>query len=144
MTFPADTANLSRFCRALGWPAPRRFTREAAPGALSDGAELIEWFEARDAGVWLQVNRRPGWCACVYALRFRLCSGRHAFDLQPATLKPEVARLRPWLARSWFASPEARQAYRRAHPECARYTWRKLRETGSPHICTYGAGDIVA
>ena len=132
-------SRLDRFSQLLGWNGLRVNKQE-----LDGHPQAIVWYVAGDTTsarthFALQINQHPlGSCesfsAAVNCIRYRLCSGWHSFrcaDLPQA--EAEARRLRSWLGREWFASPERRRAYRVAHPECARCTWKRLRESGEPH-----------
>ena len=119
---------LGRLASSLGWPELRSLQHE-----LRDGA-LVRWFESgcRDH-IRLQINHHPHgqnqtFNAIVFALRFRLCSGWHQFQLpsHPPHLTEEVERVRTWLDFSWYATDGKRREFRKLHPECAGMTWSRL------------------
>ena len=88
------------------------------------------WYETGDLDdVYLIVNRSPVWCAAVYAIRFRIFSRWHEFDLSadPAAQEAEANRLSTWLE---LINRESRREYRERNPECCQWTWRRIRENG--------------
>jgi hypothetical protein len=143
----AVTARLRCFTRALGWNGLRKFTRETstAPGVLT-------WYEAGDANggrthCALQINEHPigsqeSFSVAVYAARYRLCSGWHAFNCVDAgQAKQEALRLSAWIAHEWFSTPHRRRAYRLAHPECVGYSWERLRVSEPPYFSGAAPGE---
>jgi hypothetical protein len=120
--------------RLLGWSDLHREQHSFA--RLSSGRnsdETFTWYETGDLDdVYLIVNRSPVWCAAVYAIRFRIFSGWHEFDLSAdrAAQEAEANRLSPWLERRWFMNPDSRREYRKRNPECSQWTWRRIRESG--------------
>jgi hypothetical protein len=127
---------LKQFAAMLGWRSLREFRhiiKEDAPG-ISAGT-LIRWYESGSIDhMFLQINELPPYQAAVYAMRYRLCTGWHAFKLYPGARMQakEAARLEEWLHRKWFTTIERRREFRRRHPECCNYTWRKIAECGTP------------
>jgi hypothetical protein len=124
----------------LGWPdlvlAEHRINGEAVAG-LDDN--IVRWYyhETPD-GVMFQINEMPTWCAAVYAVRYRICTGWHEFVLydEKLLLEQEADRLRSLLHIDWFTSFERRQVFRSIHPECTGYTWKRIREAGLPQRTT--------
>jgi len=94
------------------------------------GKSLI-WYEApASESCVLQINSIGGWWAAVFAIRFRICSGWHRFQLG-STLgqsRNEARRLAGWLGRDWFESPAKRREYRRLHHGCSGFTWKLIRQ----------------
>lgn len=123
-------AAIRRLAELLGWPTARRL-QHTGPTDIG----VIVWYEAGDGRTcFLQVNVLPQPCACVYAPRYRLCSGWHALTAYALRQMPaEAARLQVWLGHAGFATAEARRTYRALHPECVGYSWKKLRESGPPY-----------
>ena len=132
-------SRLSLFAKTLGWPELRQFVK-----TFDDLGRTVVWFEAGNANFSrthcaLQINEHPlgssrSFTAAVHCIRYRISSGFHCFaceNLREAL--SEAERLSPWLAREWFTSAVRRREYRLAHPECAGYTWKKLREAGESH-----------
>lgn len=130
---------LSDFAEALGWDGLRSFSK-----IFNDTGQVVVWHEAGDANYSrthcaLQINHYPlrsvdTFSAAVYGIRYRICSGWHAFACRDSCeARLEAQRLHPWLHREWFQSAERRRAYRLAHRECVGYTWKRLRDFGEPH-----------
>ena len=115
---------------SLGWEPP---TKHQHRGELESP---IEWYESGELeDVLLQINLAPVLSACVYAMRYRICSGWHEIQYASSEvlIRGEIERLSPWLKYSWFRTASERKKYRAIHPECANYTWRRLREEGPPY-----------
>jgi hypothetical protein len=130
--------------RLLGWPDLHRERRSFARiSGQRNSNETITWYESGDLDdVYLIVNRRPVWCAAVYAIRFRIFSGWREFYLSadPAVREAEANRLSPWLARQSFISRESRREYRKSNPECSHWSWRRVREAGMQFRFAPGIG----
>ena len=126
-------ANLRKFCHAIGWPELRRL-EHTVPKSEYSPRHVIHWYESGcDNDLLLQINVRPYYCACVLAIRYRICSGWHTFNLSgPNAPLSEASRLTPVIGRVQFSSPSARRAFRAAHPEFASYSAARLREEGQP------------
>ena len=128
-------AAVQLFAETLGWPTPALHQRTLpTQGELPELA--IEWYDVVCArGVALQINRLPTWCACVFAFRFRICTGWRQFTLstQSSRMKTEAERLRPLLGHDVFVTASSRRAFRQRYPECSRYTWRRLQLVGPPY-----------
>lgn len=142
----ADEAQrrLDALLALLGWPAT---TRYRLPAEIAHDLTSLEatYFTIgeMDQPLYLQVNPQLGahpllFGVSIYAIRYRLCSGWHGVLLResPADLEAEAMLAEPWLARRYFDSPASRRAYREAHPECAGYSWRRIREEGPPYSQT--------
>jgi hypothetical protein len=73
--------------------------------------------------------------AAVYAIRFRICTGWHKFRLPQDEVQARrgAERLSPWLQSRWFNDLVGRRIFREAPPECAGYTWARLRRDGPPY-----------
>ena len=135
---------LDAFLALLGWPAS---TRYRLPAEIAQDVNSLEaaffTIGEMDQPLYLQANPQLGahpllLGVSIYAMRYRLCSGWHGVLLRdsPADLEAEAMLAAPWLARRHFESPASRRAYREAHPECAGYSWRRIREEGSPYSQT--------
>jgi len=128
---------LRTFTRLLGWRNLRR-NRHVVPKdehCLPAGTEII-WYTCGDYDdVILQINGAPSWRAAVYAIRYGICTGWHEFTLATDVQRigTEAQRLDQWLHRRWFSSRLRRADFRRVHPECASYSWRRLRREGPPY-----------
>lgn len=123
--------------RKLGWRNLRRHLEVVGPGFSVPQGTTIVWYTSGHYGqIALQINERPDWRACVYAIPYRLCSGWHRFSLceNPDELDREVARLREWIDRKWFATRHDRGRYRRLHPECYGYDWDRVAAKGPPYM----------
>ncbi len=128
--------NLQRLVTLLGWGGLEKFTYIIPHNELVHTGQTIVWYECgMHSSVWLQINESPSPQACVFAIRYRICTGWHRITLSNRNnnLKRESSRLHDWLSRSWFTTSRARQKFRRIHPECAGYSWRKIRSAGYPH-----------
>jgi hypothetical protein len=137
-------AQLEKWIRLLGWRTHLRMYRHVIDDDASSHLrrEVITWYETGPATggrdhFCLQINEAPQgqmatYEASVYAIRYRICTGWHRFRLYwtDEKLKREAKRLGEWLHRQWFASLEGRRRFRQAHPECAGYTWTKIRNEG--------------
>ena len=68
--------------------------------------------------------------AAVYAVRYRLVSGWHDFTLYhtESEIAGEAQRSAAWLHKDCFLSLAKRREYRMNHPECAGYSWKRIRE----------------
>lgn len=128
---------LKDFSRMLGWKRLKRHEH-----IWEDEAKTIVWYESGDVFSKeklpaLQINHHPidqqrHFAVCVYALRYRLCSGWHEFDLHARPLEKEADRLRDLVAHEWFHSPGRRREYRTLHPECTGFTQKRVSERGVP------------
>lgn len=104
------------------------------------------WYEAgkADGGrddLFLQINESPigqaiAYEACVYAIRYSIVSGWHSMKLTPYGQfdDAEPQRLDDWLHRRWFVAPANRRSYRTRHPECAGWSWGRIRREPVPHV----------
>ncbi len=123
--------------KLLGWSDLK--TQEHVVKNSSEGArkgKIIRWYECGSHdNVLLQINECPQYSAAVYAIRYRICTGWHIFYpyKNVSKLRKEAERLREWFWVGWFSTVQNRRAFRRRHPECARYSWRRIREEGLPH-----------
>jgi hypothetical protein len=97
------------------------------------------WYESSPSdGVrndfFLQVNEAPSgqastYVGAVYAMRYRLCSGWHSCTLRSTAEEQaaEIAHVDAWLHRRWYETAPMRREFRRLHPECAGYSWTRIR-----------------
>lgn len=127
-------AELRTFARRLGWPQLRRYQHLCEERTL-----LVTWYESGDSDgsrsdLFLQINECPigqtaTYTAAVYAIRYRICTGWHSVQLGPDAhrLECEVERLDHWLHRRWFKAPANRREYRKLHPECSGWSWKRIR-----------------
>lgn len=128
---------LNFMAAAWGW-APLR-ARYLNMGNRHSSPPTCVWYvSGDDSGTRthcaLQINEAPNgqqvtYEAAVYAIRYRIYSGWHGFTLHasPQRLRDEGERLSGWMHYSWFASVDKRREYRRKHPECCGFTWRRMR-----------------
>ena len=131
---PNELAYVRKLSLLLGWTELRRCRHTIKEAGSID--TVIMWYESGSLDdLLLQFNTQPSLCAEAFAMRFRICSGWHRvrFSRERKGLAQDVLILSDWLHRSWFESLEGRREYRRKHPECANYTWRRLRTEGPPH-----------
>ena len=140
-------SQLEKWTRLLGWRWRLRMYRHViandAPRELC--GKVITWYEAGKstggrADCFLQINEAPqgqamSYAASVYAIRYRICTGWHEFRLYSTdeALRQEAERLGGWLHWQWFASLERRRTFRKSHPKCVGYSWRKIANEGPPH-----------
>jgi hypothetical protein len=132
--------DLRKFASHLGWSELKRFEHRDPPHPP------VVWYEAGevtgDARYFaLQINEFPVgqtrvFEACVYAIRYRICSGWHLFERGTGRNWPEgeADRLRLWLDRSLFATLPRRREFRQSHPECVGYSWTKISQRGAPEV----------
>ncbi len=124
---------LSVFASALGWKKLTLRQHQV------DDRSVITWFETGSADdIMLQINKIPCYAVAVFAVRYRICTGWHRVHVERTehSMHKEAQRLREWFDRKWFDSLEGRRTFRRNHPECSEYSWRKLRENGPPYQVT--------
>lgn len=141
----SQLVRLQRFAAMLGWRSLREWTHvvkddEGSPSAGS----VIRWYESGSMErMFLQINEAPCYQASVYAMRYRLCTGWHAFTLHgdARRMAEEAAKLEPWLHHRWFTTIEKRREFRRLHPECCNYTWRRLRQSGPPYEYVWSSSE---
>jgi hypothetical protein len=147
LTVPASEAGymikvlyprVNRFAFWLGWPdlvEYRHVVETDVAKLLRKGDVIRLWSWGSYDDVALHINENPPWYGCVFALRFRLCTGWHRFYpfMDGKKLKREADRLATFLHHRWFSSLECRREFRRQHPECADYSWRRLRQEGYPY-----------
>ena len=127
---------LQQWAMWLGWPELTVHHQEV-PGGEPSGTsvKMVCWYTCGSYDdVVLQINEDPRWQAAVYAVRYRICTGWHGFQItgDRRRLRDEARRLESWMHRRWFVTLEGRRAFRVRHPECAGYTWKRLREEGPP------------
>jgi hypothetical protein len=129
---------LSKWARLLGWPG-LSLAQHDIPGWVFGRSQktVLYWYEhqCKKTGILFQVNEMPTWHACVYAMRYRICTGWHVFKLSknPAILKREADRLAGFLSASWFLTLEGRRLFRAKHPECSAMTWNRIHREGFPY-----------
>lgn len=141
MEVPSDKpfTALERFATMLGW-LPLEFYQHRDEHAAS-GASVVTWYESGDrTDCFLQFNEYPigqtaSYVGAVYAIRYRICTGWHPFALRETDedLSAEAHRLENWLGRQWFDSLSMRRKFRQLHPECAGYSWQRIRAEGPPY-----------
>ena len=139
---------LQQFVEQLGWHG-LRIQESVSPPAHSIPDGLSRYFYTigeMDDGLYVQINPKPEFhprlfAMSVYAMRYRICSGWHAFLLPPTSSvqNEELAKIEPWTGHARFDSQSARRDYRQRHPECAGYSWRRIRSEGPPytHLTCY-------
>ena len=68
---------IRRFIRLLGWPRPT-YGRHVVRGSLEpkqDGM-ILRWYDSGNYDyALLEINLQPNVRACVFAIRYRLCTG---------------------------------------------------------------------
>lgn len=139
-------AELEKWIRLLGWRSRLRIYQHVVgnDSPRTWWGKVITWYEAGKSGrasCYLQINEYPQgqtitYKASVIAIRYRICTGWHEFRLYStdAKLRQEAERLEEWLQWKWFASMEGRRAFRKSHPECAGYSWKRLAKEGPPDV----------
>jgi hypothetical protein len=132
----ARLARVKNFVHALGWTDVRE-CRHMFPEDIQPQYpyKTLVWFEVGAfPDCFLQINLRGGCQAAVYAVKYRICTGWHSFVLGKTKkrLTMEADRLHEWLALEWFSSSAKRREFRLLHPECANYSWPRIRREGVP------------
>jgi hypothetical protein len=141
---PSDKplVELAKFAAALGWPGLHIFQHRWLDG---DTPVVTTWYESGNSGgfqsdFFLQINESPSGQICayvgaVYAIRYRICSGWHAFTLYDTAEQQaaEASKLDAWLHRRWYDTLKMRREFRRLHPECANFSWSRIRSDGPPY-----------
>ena len=139
---PKPLSELARFAATLGWPALRLLQHRWLDG---DAPVLTTWYESGESGgfrsdYFFQINEAPAgqelsYVGAIYAMRYRICSGWHPLTLYATAEERAVEALRvdAWLHRRWFETLAMRREFRRLHPECADYTWLRIRKQGPPY-----------
>jgi len=139
---PSIYPRLRLFARFLEWENLQEYRHKAERTVpnLRKGQIIRCWCSGSYEDLALHINENPPWYACVYALRYRICTGWHW--LYPykdqRKLMREAKRLYGLLGRSWFTSAQRRREFRLIHPECADYSWSRLRKEGPPHYYDLG------
>ena len=132
---------VSELAEVLGWPQPRFFQHSLEGDAAERyGNQVVQWAESRiDGGVFLQINHHPvrpnEYSLCVYAMRYRICSGWRYLSLD--TSKRQRTRvfrqLRPFYDLRHFEDAPLRSAYRSEFPDSQGWTWKRIQQEGSRH-----------
>jgi len=143
-----DTEDLyQRLCNlanAWHWPGLRQ-EEEVIPDTVPNmkAGTIIRWWYSGDYDdVALQITENPRWYAGVYAWPYRIFTGWHHFTPYKAKRKQvrEAERLAGFLDFSNFASREGRRIFRKRHPECACYSWRRYVREGPPYDFRHETG----
>lgn len=133
-------AQLRRFAALLGWEPLETFQHLIDDLPANSPSRVISWYvcgecEGGRADFFLQLNESPigqtvTYEGAVFALRFRLFTGWHPFTLVDDTqsMQSEAQRVGEWLKREWFDSPARRREFRARHPQCAGYSWSRIRD----------------
>jgi hypothetical protein len=122
----------------LGWPdlilSEHRVPKWYSELINTDIVSHYYW-ESEDDEILFQVNMMPVWHACVYAVRYRICTGWHVFRLyrDMGLLRSEARRLAGFFRADWFLTLEGRRRFRARHPECASISWRMIHSEGFPY-----------
>lgn len=125
--------HINKFVQALGWPEPVEYIKEPP---IEVSPEPIVWYESVVAySATLQVNVSPSPHACVFAMRYRICTGWHPIMLEGEPLRKRVSAVASFLALRWYETSEMRKVFRKLHPECRNYTWDRLQKDGPPYNC---------
>jgi hypothetical protein len=133
-----DFERLARLAKLLGWPklqAHEHALNEEDTAKLN--LQTIRWYTSEiHESFFLQFNVMPSWCGCVYAINYRLCSGWHTFGLfdDDVLMKKEAERLGNYLAFDWVSTLSKRREYRLLHPQCAKYSYKRIRNEGFPKV----------
>jgi hypothetical protein len=126
-----DIELLQEMCRHWGWPSLVEYEH-----VIPADAQVVRWYESHGPkGIFLQLNHKEEqMSACVFAIRYRLCSGWHSFMLPKtcALAIQEAKKLDHWLSIEWFLTSDKRECYRIVHPKTTKFTWKRLRDEGPP------------
>ena len=128
---------LKRLASILGWRILRehRHAVDRSVPNLRKGRIITFWCIGDYDNLALHINENPPWYACVFAMRYRICTGWHW--LYPykdeRRIQEEAERLHEFFWRGWFTSLKRRREFRIQHPECDGYTWGRLRQYGPPY-----------
>ncbi len=137
--------SLHHFASELGWSELRLCQHTINDSAVAPEPFVTTWYESGEANggrsdFFLQINPTPThgiatYAAAVYAMRYRICTGWHSFTLGKTAndVVAEALRLECWLHRKWFDSLARRKQFRMLHPECANYSWARMRNQGPPY-----------
>lgn len=130
---------LKVFCANLGW---QNLALNRSPMANEESklARLEDFFFTvgeMDSSLYVQINPQPKqharlFAISVYAMRYRLCTGWHGFMLD-RNWRAESESVGKWVSATHFCSPQNRKLFRVAHPECAGYSWSRIRDDGPPY-----------
>jgi hypothetical protein len=128
---------LREFAGALGWRHLKRYEHQipVLESTVHTFTSIV-WYESGSMErVFLQINESPSYRAAVYAMRYRLYTGWLRLDLGNTVEAAGVQadRLHGFLAREWFTSLDKRRAFRRMHPECTGWTWKRIRSEAAPY-----------
>lgn len=126
----------------LGWPEPEFFRYTLPPKiAREHGKKTFEWAECHARlGLKLQINCMPRsnvkYTLCVYALRFRICSGWRGVKLHadPRRRQAEIDRILPYYEFANFTDANRRKAYRLRYPYVRGYTAARISAEGTLHF----------
>jgi hypothetical protein len=133
-------AALRTLTRRLGWSQLRWYQHLWVERNL-----LITLYESGEndgepSDLFLQINEYPigqtaTYTMAVFAIRYRICTGWHSMKLvrDARSLDCEVERLVSWFHRSWFESSANRREYRKMHPECTGWSWKRIRNEPLPY-----------
>lgn len=131
---------LQQFIGKLGWQG---LHRDECPDSQSASERLDRYFYRigeMDDDIYVQINSQSEqhphlFAVNVYAMRFRICSGWHGFMLAASSdhQQAEVPKVWQWAANEHFRCQASRRMYRRDHPECAGYSWRRIQMEGPPY-----------
>lgn len=136
---PKPFRQLQALARQLGW-RPLCLQQHY----IKDDRLLVTWYEGgeyEDPGGYarFQINEFPigqtkTYEAAVYALRYRIYTGWHPFRLKPdgRCSADDLARLDGWLHRRWFDSLPGRREFRKLHPECSGWSWKRIGQERGP------------
>jgi len=131
---------LKKLTRLLGWQTPLELHQHCSDPKSKD--TVITWYESGIStggrqDLFLQINEHPQgqtktYVAAVFAIRYRICTGWHAFDLPDDDKRLEALanRLSPILSWHWFDTLDRRREFRRLHPEMTGHSWRTIGESG--------------
>lgn len=143
-----DVHATAAMARELGWGKFNLFIYEVPEpddsdkkGTLSVWMECREWSSnCNSDDIFMQINldnaTKGGLRMCVFAIRYRICTGWHRFTAHtaPAKRRKEATRLSPFFEASHFINPKNRRNYRMTYPQSYGYTWKRVREEGVPEL----------
>lgn len=128
---------LKSFASKLGWDDLEEFAHVVTGvPTIPDGTVIRLWESAPHGySYFLQIQYHGIWAVQVHALKFRIVTGWHEFNIN-AKPEAEAKRLYGLLGAEWFQSREGRAAFRSRHPECTNFTWHRIRTEGLPYRTT--------
>jgi len=136
------TRALQRIAAYWGWSELRRELVSYVDEQSGKRRTVVYYVSGQNdwrlpAPLYLQINQCPigqlrQYSVAVYALGYRICSGWYCFRLSEQHAdQARISALSDLVGRSHFDTVESRRAFRKNHPECAGYSWPKIRRYGT-------------